>query len=589
MEFSVGDMAGKDEFLTEFALVADKIRVFVEPARPFPGGTIQPMTPCNDIQGAYWIDGTDTRDINVETSAVALVFAYELQQELNIPIGIIDTAISGTMISTWLSREATENNKEVLEMIKNKGIYKEIDDEITSYHTWTVNYNSKIAPLAGLNLKGTIWYQGESDIAEPSQYIAQLDLLKESWGKDFGFENDDMPFIYTQVAPDCYDSAQSDWFKLGYMAEAMTDAYRLNENNNTAMITIYDVALDYGMQGSIHPNTKIPVGERFAQSAINLCYNGGKEASAPLFKDIKIKGNTIYVNFTHVGNGLECFGKDIHGFNIAGEDGVYVNAKAKIVDKDTVMVWNDNLKSPKFANMNQAANLINSEGIPAAPFRSDRNAATYLTIEEWMFADADAFESKDTNLSAVMPSWTVSEGASYAYNESVKTEGKASLAVTRGDATEVSVSPVINSYDGKAFNLANYNSIKLDVKTNAGVTVQLVVNDTPYGEAVAIGNDGFNTVLFNLENIEINATVTFKISGLTSDVFYLDDIAVGMTDTAAVFGDVNDNGEFDNDDLVLIRKQLLSLENNANLDKADANKDGNIDICDLVRTYNNVK
>lgn len=172
-------------------------------------------------------------------------------------------------------------------------------------------------------------------------------FLKESWGKDFGFKNDDMPFIYTQVAPDCYDSAQSDWFKLGYMAEAMTDAYLLNENNNTAMISLYDVSLEYGVEGPIHPNTKIPVGERFAQSAINLCYDGGKETSAPIFKDIEIKGNTVYVNFTHVGEGLVSLGKDIHGFNIAGEDGVYVNANAKIIDKDTVMVWNDNLKAPK--------------------------------------------------------------------------------------------------------------------------------------------------------------------------------------------------------------------------------------------------
>lgn len=239
--------------------------------------------------------------------------------------------------------------------------------------------------------------------------------------------------------------------------------------------------------------------------------------------------------------------------------------------------------------MNQAANLANSEGIPAAPFRSDRNAATYMTIEEWMFADADAFESIDTNLSAVKPSWTVSDGAAYEYNTEVKTEGKASLAVTRGDLAEVSVNPVINTYDGKAFNLANYNRIKLDVKANAGATVQLVVNGTNYGNAVELLCDGFNTVLFNLENIAANATVTFKLSGLTTDVFYLDNIAVGMTDTAAVFGDVIDNGEFDSDDLVLIRKQLLDIENTANLDKIDANNDGEVDICDLVRTFNNVK
>lgn len=593
MEFVIGQADSCEDILNNAN--SEYLRFFLEPVRPYADGTEQPLYPCDDIENAFWEKGnTSDTTLKNKMSAVAAVFAYNLQKELDVPVGVINTAVGGTKIHQWLGRDAVENNEEMLQLYKDSGMYFSTEETQTNInYTWTALYNAKIAPLAGLNIAGTIWYQGESNSNHYSRYAKELDLLKESWGKIFGFENDSMPFIYTQVAPDCYDNGENDYFQLGYLAEAMNDAFKMNENNNTAMITLYDVSLAFGNEGSIHPNVKIPVGERFANSAMSLCYGETNEASAPVFDSIEVKGNTIYVKFTHIGEGLSCTGTDIHGFNIAGDDGVYVNAKAKIISKDTVMVWNDNLKAPKnvtyaFANMNQAANLVNSVEIPATPFRSDRNAATYLTIEEWMFADADAWEAVDGNLSGFKPSWEVSEGATYSYSTEVKTEGKASLAVTYGDATEVTVSPVINTYEGKEFNLANYNGIKFDIMANAGATVSLVVDGTAYGDAVALENDGFNTVIFALgDDIAAKAAVSFTVSGLTSDVLYIDNIAVGMTDTAVVYGDVNDDCELDSLDLTVIRKHLLDIETEINLDKADVNCDTKIDICDLVRAAKN--
>ena len=586
MEFTVGNTASGNEILENAS--SENLRVFIEPKN-------QSLYKNDDVPNAYWINGTDTDDISKYTSAVALVFAYRLEKELKVPVGIINSAIGSTRIYEWFGREATMENGDILQTIKDTGLYFEPEDIKTeSEYLWTRRYNTQIAPLEGLNIAGTIWYQGESDNYRYQYYAKKLDFLKESWGKIFGFENDSMPFIYTQVAPYVYNEAVSDPFRLGYLAEAMTDAFKMNEYNNTAMLTIYDVPLDYGDQGEIHPNVKIPVGERFAQAALNMCYGGAKEASAPIFSGIEIKGNAIYVSFTHTGDGLSVTGEEIRGFNIAGEDGVYVNARAKIVDRDTVMVWNDNLKAPKnvtyaFASMNQASNLVNSSGIPASPFRSDRNAATYMTLEEWMFADADAWECAEGKQSGIKNSWTVSDGAAYSYSETVKTEGKASLAVTCTD-TAASVSPVINTYRGKKFNLASYKSIKLDVKANAGATVSLVVNGEVYGNAAELGNDDFNTVTFALDTpIADKADFSFAVSGLSSGVFYIDNIAVGMTEEAAVFGDVNDDGELTEDDVMLIRRRLLDIKGELNTVKCDANNDGKINIADLVRVRENIK
>ncbi len=580
MEFIVGATASNEEIVANAN--NEYLRIFIEPKN-------QSLTANDDVADAYWINGTNADHINRYTSAVALVFAYELEKEVKVPVGIINSAIGGTKIYEWFDREATIEDEAMLQTIKDTGLYFELEDvESGTDYLWTRRYNTQIAPLEGLNIAGTIWYQGESDNYRYQYYAQKLDFLKESWGKIFGFENDDMPFIYTQVAPDVYNEAVSDVFRLGYLAEAMTDAFKINETNNTAMLTIYDVPLDYGNEGEIHPNVKIPVGERFAQSAINLCYGGGNETSAPIFDSIEVKGNTIYVNFTHVGEGLSCIGEAIRGFNIAGEDGVYVNAKAMIIDKDTVMVWNDNLKDPKnvtyaFASMNQASNLVNSVGIPASPFRSDRTAATYMTIEEWMFADSDAWANVGGKQSGVKDSWVVSDGATYNYSETVKTEGKASLAVTYTDTDTVSVSPVINTYRGKEFNLANYKNIKLDVKANTGATVSLMVNGEVYGSAVTLQSDDFNTVMFSLDTVIADkAELSFAVAGLSSNVFYIDNIAVGMTDEAAIFGDVNDDAELNSMDLVAIRNYFLNSNSDINLIKCDANSDGNIDAIDIV-------
>lgn len=67
---------------------------------------------------------------------------------------------------------------------------------------------------------------------------------------------------------------------------------------------------------------------------------------------------------------------DLQHFAIAGEDKVFKWAKAKIVG-DQVVVWNESVKKPvavryAWADNPETANLYNKEGLPAAPFRTDK-------------------------------------------------------------------------------------------------------------------------------------------------------------------------------------------------------------------------
>ena len=81
------------------------------------------------------------------------------------------------------------------------------------------------------------------------------------------------------------------------------------------------------------------------------------------------------MEFAHVAAGLKS--RDdaaLSEFQIAGADGNFVNAEAKI-DGDTVVVSSSKVAEPrnvrfgwhKLAN----PNLMNSEGLPASPFQTD--------------------------------------------------------------------------------------------------------------------------------------------------------------------------------------------------------------------------
>ena len=79
------------------------------------------------------------------------------------------------------------------------------------------------------------------------------------------------------------------------------------------------------------------------------------------------------VSFDHAGSGLYCPDNTIKHFEIAGADGKYYPAKARIVGKE-VMVWSNKVPQPKGVRLGWEhyfeINLFNKEGLPASSFRS---------------------------------------------------------------------------------------------------------------------------------------------------------------------------------------------------------------------------
>jgi len=156
----------------------------------------------------------------------------------------------------------------------------------------------------------------------------------------------------------------SDWAEL---REAQLLTTKKLPNVGMAVIT------DIGEKDDIHPRKKAPVGERLALAARGIAYGQKIEFSGPIYKSMKVRGNTALISFDHA-NGLEARGGELKGFAICGPDKKFVWAKAEIKGNH-VLVSSPEVTKPVEVRYGWSdypiVNLWNKAGLPASPFRTD--------------------------------------------------------------------------------------------------------------------------------------------------------------------------------------------------------------------------
>jgi sialate O-acetylesterase len=227
-------------------------------------------------------------------------------------------------------------------------------------------YNGLINPIRGFQLKGVIWYQGESNTGRAKEYRQLFQDLIQDWR--IQFNKPDLPFLYVQLAnlgkPD-KQPVESGWSEL---RDAQRQALQLK---NTGMV----VTCDIGEWNDIHPLNKKEVGRRLALEAERVAYHDSSVVSSgPLYESMEISGNSIILTFKSAGSGLftNCL---LDGFQIAGADSHFVWANAVVLSWNKVRVWSESVANPTVVRYawddNPAgANLKNKEGLPASPFKT---------------------------------------------------------------------------------------------------------------------------------------------------------------------------------------------------------------------------
>lgn len=521
----------------------DYIRFFMEPTKPT--GEESPYEPTKDIAGAAWGYGTNPAQVN-NVSAVAYSMVKELQKKLGVPVGFLNTAIGGSVIEAWLVREDIEADEELKGKLKRIGMYYDKEFWVDNATTITGFYNAKIGPLKGYNIAGAIWYQGESNSGRPELYASELNLLKKGWERTFGFEEGTMPFVFTQVAPWGTQLMLPQY--LADLAEAMADGWRMNEDKRMGMLAIYDTDMQYGIKinnnaDPIHPTNKTPIGKRFATAVYNLVYGSG-EYSCPVFESLTVNGDKVVVKFSHVGDGLKT--KDgnnaVHGFAIAGSDGVYAGAEARVISKDEVEVWNPAVKAPTnvtyaWATYNVTSNLMNSANIPAAPFRSSRDEGlTHYNPQDWTLCDSAYVWAVDNGTTVYaknvgwLPSWKTSAAdATLGFSTDVKAEGKAALKLDY-PAGGAACGPELR-YQTTVPQLKNFKTLVVSVNNpdSREKSLKLMVNGEQVGdEAKVAANDGFQVLVFDISGLAEEATsLEFAVTDASAGTIYVDNILFG--------------------------------------------------------------
>jgi sialate O-acetylesterase len=133
--------------------------------------------------------------------------------------------------------------------------------------------------------------------------------------------------------------------------------------------------IDIGDANSIHPTNKQEVGRRLALIAEKKVYGKEVIASGPMYKNFVVKGKDIIISFTGTGSGLATRDTgSLKGFAIAGDDKKFYWALARI-EGDKLIVSSDKVNIPVAVRYawadNPVCNLVNKEGLPAVPFRTD--------------------------------------------------------------------------------------------------------------------------------------------------------------------------------------------------------------------------
>lgn len=361
-----------------------------------PTTTDRETVPQGQLMGGPW-QTADNAENACGMSAVAFYLASVLLEEVQVPIGMVNTAMGGTTIEAWLSRRCIEQNTAVKAHLQAQGRYLELHEMNTlgerNYTQMTGLFNERIAPLFGIPFRAVAWLQGESSAADPAEtdfYREALRVLIDGWRGGLGQET---PFFLMHIAAENYQFSQLAVPRLNEAISMVAE-----ELGKVWAVPVYDLPLDWVFADRpgghpIHPSRKYPYGMRLAKLALYQIYGIGAPAQAPAMRQIDADGSRLLVRFAPVGEGLRCTGQRLAGFTLCGRNGIHLEADAQIINEDTVAVFHPAIGDPVgvsygFALYNQSANLVGCGDLPALPFRKDTlSAPVYTEPREWLWCD----------------------------------------------------------------------------------------------------------------------------------------------------------------------------------------------------------
>jgi sialate O-acetylesterase len=354
--------------------------------------------PQSAIEGKWHVaQGSDLG----KATAVGYHFAKVLEQTLDVPIGIIDTAWGGSAAEAWVDRNVIRANDE-LSVIHERWVEIEADydfasllaqweqkvseweaaraagnldtakprkpsNRMTGQHRPGNLWNARVLPVAPISMRGVIWYQGESNASDWVWYRELFSTLISQWRALWGEE---FPFYWAQLADYRQETYFSESDKWPYIREAQTQV--MGDLSRTGQA----ILIDAGEGKDIHPRDKATVGRRLARWALHQDYGyDSVTCHSPQINTWSQNEDIIELNVSHVGSGLRAFdSNDVSGF-VVRQHGEWIPVTGRVQGKDSIVLKLENnslVDALRYAWAdNPICNVFSYEGLPLTPFRSD--------------------------------------------------------------------------------------------------------------------------------------------------------------------------------------------------------------------------
>jgi len=340
-------------------------------------------------------------------SAVAYFFGRELNQKLNVPIGLVDASANFSRIEAWtpaVGFKMLPSLKKIYEetQLKDAGSPEHqalMQKTVKQYREWTeiaernsndhlmvplpppypdvlkpydnmdcptVFYNAMINPLTPMAMRGAIWYQGEANLRDGDLYVDKMEALANGWRRKFS--NSEMPIFTVQLTP--FNYPDEPIFRLPLFWEAQAKA--AVKIPNCGMVITNDI----GDVNNKRPRQKQDVGTRLAALALERTYGiKGSEIEVPRLAEMSVEPTRLVLRFSGAQELRSRDGKALTDFEIAAKDGFFFPASATI-DGSKIVLFSPKVTEPvamRFAWRNIAApNLVNEKGMAVGAFRSGR-------------------------------------------------------------------------------------------------------------------------------------------------------------------------------------------------------------------------
>lgn len=295
-----------------------------------------------------------------EFSTVGYFFGKNINMVAKTPVGLIGAYWGGTNIQTWMPSELF-TNEQLGNTVRYIEPYGWAPKGVSSL------YNAMIYPLTNYRIKGCIWYQGEANVDwDWNRYGNLLQAMVHSWRSQFGTA---FYFGAVEIAP---------WNGYGAVrGAALREQIQLAANSipSFASISIADLVPD---TSNIHPEKKREVGLRLSERILFDVYKyGDANSTPPEITKVTFNGKAALAEYRATGL-LRVRGASVSGFQLAGSDGHFYPAKARLTKDNKIEIISGRVSIPTalrycFENTS-VPNLFDGTALPLKQFRTD----TYL-------------------------------------------------------------------------------------------------------------------------------------------------------------------------------------------------------------------